>query len=166
MPPLSLELHAPSDFDFIMGDWVVLHRRLNLRLVHCQEWTTFKGESSTTKILGGYGNLEDNLLHFPEGAVRAVAMRSYDRDTHTWSIWWLDVRNPNALDTPVRGRFNDGVGTFYADDVLDGKPIRVRFIWTPGHENRPQWEQAFSPDSGATWETNWTMTFTPATAPT
>jgi hypothetical protein len=57
------------------------------------------------------------------------------------------------------GRFTEGVGTFYADDSLDGRPIRVRFTWRPNPGGHPTWEQAFSADAGVTWETNWTMAF-------
>ncbi len=31
------------------------------------------------------------------------------------------------MDPPVRGSFHNGVGTFYADDTENGKPIRIRF---------------------------------------
>ncbi|GGC16072.1 DUF1579 domain-containing protein [Pseudoduganella buxea] len=160
--PLPLEPDAPRDFDFIIGDWRVRHRRLQSRLNGCTEWVEFDGLSSTVRTLGGFGNLEDNLLQFPEGAFRAIAVRAYCSATGTWSIWWLDGRNPTTLDVPVVGRFSDGIGIFLADDVLDGRPIKVRFTWTakPGHP--PRWEQAFSADAGASWETNWTMAFTPA----
>lgn len=159
--PLSAAPAAPSDFNFIIGHWRVQHRRLNARLQGCTEWTGFEGESSTAHILGGFGNLEDNILHFPEGSVRAAAMRSYDPHTESWSIWWLDGRNPTRLDVPVVGKFADHVGVFYADDVLDGKPIKVRFTWTATPGQAPRWEQAFSGDAGASWETNWTMVFVP-----
>jgi hypothetical protein len=158
---LSLEHGAPHDFDFIIGDWRVKHQRLNARLVGCVEWTGFEGRSSTTKILGGFGNLEDNILHFPEGPVRAVAMRSYCSQSGNWSIWWLDGRNPAQLDTPVVGKFAAHRGVFLADDVLDGQAIRVRFIWQAMPGEPPRWEQAFSNDAGETWETNWTMEFLP-----
>jgi len=159
--PLALDASASKDFDFIIGDWQVKHRRLNSRLSACTEWTVFDGQSSTVKILGGYGNLEDNLLGFPEGAFRAVAVRSYCAASGAWSIWWLDGRNPGVLDTPVVGRFSNGVGRFFGDDVLDGKPIQVRFTWIANSGTHPRWEQAFSPDGGVTWETNWTMEFVP-----
>lgn len=159
--PLHLEEGAPNDFDFIIGSWSVRHRKLNARLANCEEWTEFAGLSSTMKTLGGFGNLEDNILHLPEGTYRAVAMRSYDEKSGLWSIWWLDGRNPTVVDTPVRGRFENGVGTFYADDVFNGQPIRIRFIWkSPKDGKNPTWEQAFSPDGGESWETNWRMEFT------
>lgn len=157
--PLTIAPAAPDDFDFIIGDWRVKHRRLNERLAECTEWTRFDGLSSTRKIMGGLGNIEDNLLGFPEGEVRAVALRSFDRTSRTWSIWWLDGRNPHQLDVPVIGRFTDAVGTFHARDTLRGAPIDVRFIWKANPGGSPTWEQAFSPDAGRTWETNWTMEF-------
>jgi hypothetical protein len=150
---------APTDFDFILGDWDVRHRRLDSRLTGCTEWTEFAGTSSTRKILGGFGNVEDNVLHFPDGDVRAAAFRSFDPAAGTWAIWWLDHRAPHHLDVPVVGGFDDGLGTFFAQDTLEGRPIRIRFIWNPNAGGHPRWQQAFSADAGATWETNWTMEF-------
>ena len=57
------------------------------------------------------------------------------------------------------GGFERGIGTFHADETLDGRPIRVRFRWTDTQTGSPKWEPAFSPDAGKTWEINWTMTF-------
>src|SRR4051812_28231569 len=127
MPLKSLPT-APTDFDFVLGDWHVSHRRLRERLAGSDEWIAFDGEMSTSKILGGFGNIEDNLLKFPDGTFRAIALRSYDGTSGTWSIWWLDGRFPGRLDVPVVGRFEGGVGTFYSDDVCNGLPIKVRFI--------------------------------------
>ncbi len=155
---------APTDFDFIIGHWHVQHRRLNDRLVGCREWTEFTGTSTTRKVLRGFGNIEDNLLEFPAGSVHAIAVRSFDPTTKTWAIWWLDGRSPHHLDVPVVGRFFEGVGTFYADDVLAGRSIRVRFLWQHNPGSHPRWEQAFSQDGGQSWEVNWTMEFCPVAA--
>ena len=71
----------------------------------------------------------------------------------------MDSRNP-VLDAPMRGRFSDGRGRFYGEETFQGRPIRVRFIWTPMTPTTCRWEQAFSEDDGKTWETNWIMSFT------
>jgi hypothetical protein len=157
---LDIRSDAPQDFDFIIGTWRVRHRRLKSRLTKSTDWIEFDGLSSTHKVLGGFGNLEDNLLSFPEGEVRAVALRAFDPSAQTWSIWWLDGRYPAEIGKPVVGKFSDGQGLFYGDDEHDGKPIKVRFLWLPKDSNRARWEQAFSEDGGQTWETNWTMEFT------
>ena len=51
------------------------------------------------------------------------------------------------------------MGTFYSDDTLRGKPIKVRFTWSNITAAAAHWEQAFSGDGGKTWETNWTADF-------
>lgn len=156
---MSSTAAAPTDFDFMIGSWRVAHRRLNHRLVGCDDWTEFAGTSTTRRILRGFGNVEDNVLEFPDGAVHAVALRSFDPRTRSWAIWWLDGRSPHQLDVPVIGAFSGDVGSFQADDVLDGRPIRVRFLWYRNPGSDPRWEQAFSADGGATWEVNWVMHF-------
>ncbi len=159
---MSSSSQPGHDFDFEFGAWRVAHRRLKDRLAGCDAWEEFSGRCEARPILGGNGNVEDNLLDFPGGAYRAVALRSLDAGTGRWAIWWLDARNPHHLDVPVIGRFENGVGTFLAEDELDGRPIRVRFLWLRTDTASPRWEQAFSPDAGKTWETNWTMDFSRA----
>lgn len=147
------------DFDFEFGEWSVNHRRLRERLVGSTEWEEFPGTASVRPILAGKGNVEDNWIAFPEGDYRAIALRSFDETSGKWAIWWLDSRFPHQLDVPVIGSFEGNVGTFLARDSLRGQPILVRFRWIKGEPDEARWEQAFSPDDGETWETNWTMEF-------
>jgi hypothetical protein len=150
-------LHA---FDFIAGEWRAHHRRLKERLAGSHEWIDFDGTASARLLMHGYANMDDNVFDMPSGAYSGVTLRSYDPATGQWSIWWLDGRMPAIpLDPPVRGRFEHGIGTFYADDTLRGKPVKVRFIWHNLTSTTSHWEQAFSPDGGKTWETNWTTDF-------
>ena len=148
-----------TDFDFFIGSWDVSHRRLKARLAGCADWDEFKGTTVVRKVLGGFGNIDDNVLELPGGHYRAVTLRSFDPARKVWTIWWLDGRYPGTLETPMVGRFTDGVGLFYADEVLNGRPISVRFVWSVPRADAPRWEQAFSADGGTTWETNWTMDF-------
>jgi hypothetical protein len=152
--------HSENDFDFFIGHWQVAHHRLQERLVDCKVWVDFEGTTHVQKILGGMGNMDDNMLQLPDGPYFAVTLRTFDAYKQQWSIWWLDGRYPGQLDVPMVGRFVNGVGTFYADDNFNGKPIRVRFLWTQRSADQPRWEQAFSADAGASWETNWVMDFT------
>lgn len=147
-----------GDFGFQTGAWRVRHRKLKGRLTGSTEWVEFAGTCQAFEVMGGEANVEDNVLDDPAGAYRAAAFRRKDPVSGEWSIWWHDGRAGSG-DAPVRGRFVDGVGTFLADDELDGRPIRVRFVWSQITEATARWEQAFSPDGGATWEVNWVMTF-------
>jgi len=159
---MSIDATAPRDFDFMFGTWTVRHRRLRERLVGCLDWEEFSGTSETRPILGGFGNLEDNLLTFPGGSYRASALRSYDADSRTWAIWWLAATDPHRLDVPVIGTFEGDIGRFFSDETINGEPVKVRFMWTRTDPDAPRWEQAMSTDEGHTWETNWTMDFTRA----
>jgi hypothetical protein len=161
-----MNLPSPSaspgrhDFDFLVGSWQVMHRRLKERLAGNHEWVEFTGTCVMRQLMDGWTNVDDNVLHLPTGPYRAVSLRSCDPQTGDWSIWWLDGRTPHAnLDPSVKGRFEHGVGTFLARDTFAGKPILMRFRWSQITPASAHWEQAFSPDDGKTWEVNWTMAF-------
>jgi hypothetical protein len=159
-PELPVHTGGPHDFDFLVGRWSVQHRWLKTRLAGDPEWLECDGAMELRPTLGGAGNCDDNLINRPDGAYRAMSIRAYDPKTRQWSIWWVDGRGPlGSLDPPVRGGFKDGVGTFFSNDSSNGKPIVCRFIWSGISPTRAHWEQAFSPDGGETWETNWQMAF-------
>jgi hypothetical protein len=159
--PLDPDRFAEShDFDFLMGAWRVHHRKLKSRLSGCTEWIESDGTSVARPMMGGLANVDDNEIEGPDGAYRACSFRVFDPSTSTWSIWWFDSRSPSQLDPPLVGRFEGHVGSFFSDDSIQGRPIRVRFLWTATDTGSPHWEQAFSADGGLTWETNWTMDFT------
>lgn len=160
MTQVNTDQSGVHDFDFFIGRWNVHHRRLKERLANSHDWVEFKGTAVAQAIMDGAGNIDDNVLEFPGGTYRAVSLRSFDPKARLWSIWWLDGRSPQGpLDPPVKGGFQGGVGTFYADDTLNGRPIRIRFIWSDITATSARWAQAFSADGGETWETNWTMQF-------
>ena len=82
--------------------------------------------------------MDDNVIDLPGDAYRAVTLRAFDPKTGLWAIWWLDGRDPGAnLDPPVKGGFDGGVGTFFADITFSGKPVRMRFVCGPGVGARP-----------------------------
>jgi hypothetical protein len=160
---LSLSFTAPAqsgvhDFDFQVGEWRVHHRVR--QPAAASPWLEFEGTSSNRSLMNGAANVEDNTFYKPTGTTHGVALRAYDAKTDEWAIWWVDGRDPQgALDPPVKGRFVDGVGTFYSDGVIAGKPTRTRFTWSNITPTSARWEQAYSSDAGKSWETNWIMEF-------
>ena len=147
---------AVHDFDFLVGHWRVHHRKLRVRLANNQDWVEFEGTLDSRPLMDGYGNIDDDVFEVPGGTYRGIGLRSFDTQTLQWSIWWLDGRTPlGPLDPPMRGGFKDGVGTFYGLDTLNGRQVRARFIWSDITPTSCHWEQAYSPDGGMTWETNW-----------
>jgi hypothetical protein len=156
----AANLSGLHDFDLRAGNWTTHHRVLKERLADSHDWMEYDGTQTFWPLMGGFANVDEQILDKPGGAYRGVTLRAYDPKTGQWAIWWLDGRNPfGALDPPMKGHFENGVGTFYADDTLRGKPVRVRFIWSQITATAAHWEQACSPDGGKTWETNWFCDF-------
>jgi len=147
------------DFDWYFGTWHVHNRMLQKRLAGSQAWWEFPATDVVKPILGGLGNIDEIDFDRPERPLRGFNLRIFNRDTHLWSIYWVDD-NGTALQPPLIGAFENGIGTFFADDTFHGQAIRVRFIWDAITDNSARWEQAFSIDHGAQWEVNWVMRFT------
>jgi hypothetical protein len=147
-----------NDFDFLVGTWKVHHRMLRARLKGSTEWIEFEGETILRKILNGIGNIDENVIYMPNGPVHAISLRLFNPASKEWSIFWSTDKT-GTLDIPMVGKFKDGRGEFYAQEVHDGKRVYSRFIWSKTDTNSPQWEQALSEDGGRTWETNWIMEF-------
>jgi hypothetical protein len=151
---------APRDWDFLVGTWQGRNRRLKQRLVGSTQWEEFDNTLVNWPVLGGFGNVGDNVFHAPGETYRGVSLRTYDRDTRQWLSRWIDGRNPSQIGSPMLGSFKDGVGTFIGDDVADGKQIKVRSQWSRITPTSARWEQASSADGGRTWETDWTSELT------
>jgi len=149
-----------NNFDFLVGDWTSKQRRLREILAGSDEWYEFDGITRCWSVFDGAGNIDE--VKFPEQGYTGLTVRLFDPATDLWSIYW--ARNDTGLALPPTvGRFEeDGVGRFYDDEDWNGRPIRVRYQWTVLSADACRWEQAFSTDTGETWETNWTADFTRA----
>jgi hypothetical protein len=153
-----------NDFDFLFGTWNVHNRRLRNPLTGSNDWYEFTSTAIEVPLLGGSANLEQyDAAETPNGPIHAIALRLHDATSGRWSISWSTAGSGSFL-VPTVGAFADGIGTFLASEELGGRPILVRFIWAPDTASSCRWEQAFSSDDGATWETNWIMNFTRAGA--
>lgn len=147
-----------TDFDFHVGNWVIHNRALRTRLKDADDWFEFESTCETSRILGGFGNVnqyrfEKNAMPFDEGFV----LRLFNRRTRLWAINWADSKSV-VLDVPVVGSFEDKVGAFFSNDTFGDAPIIVRAVYDATEPDVVVWKQAFSQDKGKTFETNWIMT--------
>jgi hypothetical protein len=156
---LHAERDSRKDFDFFVGSWNIRNRRLRERLKGSTDWEEFEGRTVARTILGGLGNLDECVMERASGRLEGMTVRLYNPASRQWSLYWADNLNSGILQTPMIGGFENGRGEFYAQEPFEGKHIFSRFIWSEITETSCRWEQAFSPDGGKTWETNWIMDF-------
>lgn len=159
LPSLAEKAPNADDFAFLVGSWKVRHRKLKSRLAGSRDWVDFDGTLVNWPVLGGRGNVGDNVMNYPGAPFRGVGIRALDPATGEWLSWWLDGRSPTAIAPPVRGGFKDGIGTFIGDDSFEGRPIKTRVLWSRVTATSARWEQASSADGGQSWETNWISDF-------
>ena len=143
----------PHDFDFLFGHWQLHNRRLRQRHSGCIEWNEFPATSQAWVMLDGGVSVDET--RFPTQGFSGMTMRTLDRSSHLWSIYWINSTH-GQLFPPVRGGFDGDRGEFYGEDNDEGRVVQVRFIWTRQGPGAARWEQAFALDGGA-WETNWVM---------
>ena len=146
----------PGDFDFLCGIRTVTHRRLRERLRGCSEWIVATGTYRGYAL--GHGVLSTDDIDLPLPGLRGCSIRHLDLAARRWSIYWT-TSNTGKLFPPVHGGFRGDRGEFYGTDVENGTPVLARYVWSDCATERPRWDQAFSTDGGATWETNWIMEF-------
>jgi hypothetical protein len=144
------------DFDFIAGDWNIRNRRLKARGVGSDDWDEFPATSRGALHLGGVANVDE--ITFPTQGWSGMTVRVFDRARRRWSLHWMNSRT-GVVFPPVVGGFEGHVGEFYGEDEDDGRPVKIRFVWTRLGPDAARWEQAFSAD-GRAWETNWVMELT------
>lgn len=145
------------DFDFELGTWKIHLSRLAERLAGSKTWVQFDGTSVARKVWDGRANLDEFESDSPNFHIEGLTLRVYNPQTHQWSIYWANSKDP-ALGqplTPMVGEFKDGRGEFYDQEQWNGRFVFVRFIWSNITPNSAHFEQSYSDDGGKTWEVNW-----------
>jgi hypothetical protein len=150
------EQDGRADFDFYVGTWKIHNRRLRERLKGSTDWEEFEGISVARKVLGGLGNVDETSFERDSGRLEGMTVRLFDPASQEWRLYWSSSTQ-TVLDLPMIGRFKNGRGEFFAHEPFEGRYIFSRFIWSEITATTCRWEQAFSADGGATWETNWIM---------
>lgn len=145
------------DFHFLYGRWSVEHHRLQTRGVGADDWDVFHSDTFCQGLMGGLCNVDEN--DFRDRGFQGLSFRTFNVETRQWAIYWVNSAS-GALQDPVFGRFENGIGLFLGEDVDGDRPVKVRYRWEDITASSACWSQAFSYDGGETWETNWIMDFT------
>jgi hypothetical protein len=143
------------DFDWEIGKWSTRLRYLPEPLTGSKRWVDYSGTSDVRAVLGGRSNLVELSVEDASGKIEGVSLRLYNPKARQWTLNFASVRS-GQLTPPVTGAFDaKGRGTFYGIDTVDGRIVLVRFVISDVTRSSARFEQAFSDDGGASWETNW-----------
>ena len=154
----STDRDGIHDFDWDIGTWKTHQRRLVHPLSGSTTWVEYNGTDDVQKVWEGAntGRIESDG---PAGHLEIFTLRLYNPTTHQWSIYFTNSAT-GALSLPVVGEFKDGRAEFYDQEPFNGKMIFVRFRIYDVTPNSCHFDQAFSPDGGKTWETNFMVSET------
>jgi hypothetical protein len=146
IPLEGAEDPAANHWKFLVGHWRVKNRRRRAD----GSWEEFASELTNRPVMGGLGNVGDNVFHAPGGTYRGMSLRAFDGNAKMWRSWWVDGRTPSDIGAPLSGTLGARDGTLSGDGA--------RSTWSRIDTGAPHWEQSVSKDGGR-WETNWVADF-------
>ena len=148
-----------SGFDFLVGVWEVSNVRLKEPLTGSDEWYETHATAKAGTMHNGAISIDE--MWYAELGFAGSSIRVHTPDDDLWTIYWVNS-DTGHLQAPVHGRWSEDGREFVATgpDEFQGRPILARYMWHSIRDDSAVWEQAFSTDDGASWETNWIMTWT------
>lgn len=152
--PVLAAAPGTGDFAFLAGEW-----RIANRMKQGEGWIEFPGEASVHALLGGNASVEE--LRIPARNFSGIGLRLYDSARRVWNDHWINGAQ-RVVNPPMSGAFENGIGTFLADDMDGETPIKARGVWDRITPNSCRWRQGVSRDAGVTWEDTWLMDWTRA----
>ncbi|SRR5579859_294919 len=153
-PGAAHDRDGQHDFDFLTGTW-----KIHLKRLVADKWVEFDGVGLYRQIWDGKANINEFEADGTGGHIEGLTLRTYDPQTHLWSLYWANSRE-GLLEPAQVGQFTDGRGEFYAQDKIDGRPVFVRYVWSKITANSAHFEQSVSTDGGKTWTANWVSDMT------
>jgi hypothetical protein len=139
------------DFDFLFGRWQV---HLKRKVAGTDRWKESDGYGMYRKVWGGRANLNEFFTENSDGPVEGLTLRTYNPETHKWSLYWANSRD-GILSSAQVGQFDHGRGEFYEQDNSDGKGILIRYVWSKITPTSAHFEQALSGNGGRSWDVDW-----------
>ncbi|HEY1889156.1 MAG TPA: hypothetical protein VGG63_02025 [Steroidobacteraceae bacterium] len=147
------------DYDFNMGHWSTRIRAVENPLSAPGVWSNLQGTHVVYRVWGDWANIGQLEVDGPGGHIEDMALRTYDRKTHQWRVYFANSKT-GTLDPPMVGEFKNGVGTFVFLDEMEGKTVLVRNVWSDITSKSCHQDWAISTDGGKTWIPTWASTDT------
>jgi len=90
------------------------------------------------KLLNGLAHGDEVVMNRESGPAHGFTLRLFDVKSQEWSIYWTAGAS-GMLDVPMVGKFNEGVGEFYSQEVFEGRHIFCRFTWSKITADSARW---------------------------
>jgi hypothetical protein len=143
-----------GEFNFLAGEWKIANRQRQAD----GRWKAFPGAATVHTVLGGLGSVEQ--LRIPPDKFLGMGLRVFDVEKKLWADHWVAARF-GVVNLPMMGSFKDGVGTFLAEDMIEGKSVVTgRGVWDRITPTSCRWFQSSTNDGGKTWDDSWLMDWT------
>src|SRR6185436_15430244 len=131
-PPAAAPRDGSHDFDPLVGTWKAKLSRLEKPLTGSTKWIEFEGTQVTSRIWGGRGTMDEFHVDSPATGTKVdgLTVRLYNPESRQWSIYWANAKNGRFDGVPTVGRWENGRGEFYDQELYEGKMIFVRYVWS------------------------------------
>jgi hypothetical protein len=138
------------DFDFNIGVWKTHIRRILNPLSGSVKSIELNGTVAVRKVWDGRAQLEEIEAEGPNGHWEGLTLFLYNPQAHQWSQTFVDSKK-GVLNPPAIGAFKDGRGELVAQDIVEGRSILIRAVWSDITADSHHFEESFSDDGGKTW---------------
>ncbi len=150
----QVEHDGKQDFDWEIGTWDTKLQRLSEPLSGKLKWLEYEGTTVVKPLMGKRSNVVEFDVRGAAGQITGVSLRLYQPASKQWTLHFANLAN-GLMTEPMQGSFSNGLGSFFGQDSVDGRKVRVRFLIIPVNKDQWRFEQAYSADEGKTWENNW-----------
>lgn len=143
--------NGEHDFDFNFGRWRTEITRVLNPLDGGTERTTMVGTVTVREVWGGKAQLEEIEASGPKGHFQGTTLFLYDPTAHQWSQTFASSSG-GGLNKPTIGEFKDGRGELFATDIVKGRNVLLRGVWSDIKPDSHTYEEDLSDDGGRTWK--------------
>ncbi|MGH2521803.1 MAG: DUF1579 family protein [Anaerolineales bacterium] len=130
---------AAREFDFWLGEWDVT-------------WGEGQCGSNRIEAILNSRVILENFNGQPAIPFRGMSVSVYDFKREQWRQTWVDDTGNYWAFT---GGFHAGRMTLQTDDMVEGRPVKLRMMFYNIAADELDWDWEKSEDSGETWTLLW-----------
>jgi hypothetical protein len=148
-PTASAARDGQHDFDPFAGTWKAHTKYRAHPFTGSDTWIESDGTEIFQKIWDG-ALLELSESAGAKGPV-GLMLYTYNPQSAQWYVYFASPKD-GKVGLPNVGEFRNGRGEFIVQDVLNGKSLLNRYVWSQIASSSPHFEESWSSDGGRTWE--------------